>query len=307
MKKRIKAVIVAIIICIICILPSYAYNAQILYDTNGNVIGKDYGGQWIDGSVTGQETGRDGIYYNVVVFDLINSFGEQDANAPWHMFVGDGNFWRKVNGSDMGGGPINYTTILPENRNRIHWLAVSDGSLANGTKVSEYFDHIGWKYCTMINYVDVNPTCTTNGSGHKSCAECGYTQYYTIPATGHSSTTKLVSNATCTTPAIYHDTCDRCGAETRGNYYSGTRLGHIWNEGQITKEPTVYETGIRHFTCLRDGNHQVDMPEPKLRFTIFIGDQRLEAANMNGQKIYRIYKGDTLLVESTGTAQKPAV
>lgn len=75
--------------------------------------------------------------------------------------------------------------------------------------------------------------------------------------------------ATCTAEGYTGDeTCSICGTVVK----SGSKteaLGHKWDNGKVTKEPTVSEEGVKTFTCTNSGCKETKteaiakLPEPK--------------------------------------------
>ena len=58
----------------------------------------------------------------------------------------------------------------------------------------------------------------------------------------------VVTAPTCTAKGYTTHTC-ACGDSYRDGYTAA--LGHAWDSGTVTKEPTATETGVRTFTCTR--------------------------------------------------------
>ncbi len=86
------------------------------------------------------------------------------------------------------------------------------------------------------------PDCTTDGMKHHKCS-CGKVNTTeVIPMLGHEEN----GEATCETDSV----CLRCDEVLK------TALGHDWDNGHITKDPTETEQGEREYTCLRDSNHK---------------------------------------------------
>ena len=56
-----------------------------------------------------------------------------------------------------------------------------------------------------------------------------------------------VTNPTCTKKGYTTHTCELCGYSYKDTYVNA--LGHSWNEGVVTKEPTEETAGIRTYTC----------------------------------------------------------
>jgi DNA-directed RNA polymerase subunit RPC12/RpoP len=116
--------------------------------------------------------------------------------------------------------------------------------------------------------VTTEPTCTADGIKTFTCTVCGETRTETVPALGHDLSKTEAKTATCTESGnIEYWTCNRCGklfsdaegtteivlAETVIN-----ALGHAWDNGVITAEPTCTETGVKTFTCTRCGETRTE-------------------------------------------------
>ena len=69
-----------------------------------------------------------------------------------------------------------------------------------------------------------------------------------------------VTTATCTAPGTGVRTCSICGAKQYGNIKA---LGHIWDEGTVTSEPTKETEGEMTYKCIRCGDTYTE-PIPKL-------------------------------------------
>ena len=93
------------------------------------------------------------------------------------------------------------------------------------------------------------PTCTDKGYTTYTCA-CGDT--YTadeVAALGHNEVTDKGYAATCTEEGLTDGKhCDRCNTVLT-EQETIPALGHSWDDGEITKEPTEEETGICTYTC----------------------------------------------------------
>ena len=96
--------------------------------------------------------------------------------------------------------------------------------------------------------VTTEPTETTPGVRTFTCAVCGQTRTETIPATGAHDYqfTKNVA-PTCTADGYDLYTCSSCGATEKRN--SKPALGHKWDSGTVTTEPTATTPGVRTYTC----------------------------------------------------------
>ncbi|MDD6708541.1 MAG: leucine-rich repeat protein [Ruminococcus sp.] len=95
-------------------------------------------------------------------------------------------------------------------------------------------------------------TCTETGlteGGH--CSVCGeiLKAQKVIPATGHTVITDEYKAPTCTETGLTEGShCSNCGETIKTQKVIPT-LDHKWNDGEITKEPTCTENGIKIYTC----------------------------------------------------------
>lgn len=106
-------------------------------------------------------------------------------------------------------------------------------------------------------------TCTTEGEITYTCVgvDCAicatadklatYTEK--IPATGHDWGEGETHNADCTHGEYIHFECqnDNCGETYDVVTDAAAALGHLWNSGEITTEPTCTVDGVKTFTCTR--------------------------------------------------------
>ena len=72
-----------------------------------------------------------------------------------------------------------------------------------------------------------------------------HTHYYTATVTAPTCTTKGYTTHTCACGNSYVDT------------YTDA-LGHAWDNGKVTKQPTEAETGVKTFTCTRCGETKTE-------------------------------------------------
>lgn len=96
--------------------------------------------------------------------------------------------------------------------------------------------------------VTTEPTETTPGVRTFTCAVCSQTKTEVIPATGaHTFVfTKNVAPS-CTEAGYDLYTCRDCGATEKRN--SKPALGHKWDSGTVTAEPTEKDPGTMTYTC----------------------------------------------------------
>ena len=98
--------------------------------------------------------------------------------------------------------------------------------------------------------VDVEPTCTKDGSQSRHCKNCdAVIDSEVIPATGHSGEWKVVKASTCTAVGSKERTCAVCGNKTTEEIPA---KGHSWNsEPTVDKAATCTATGSQSVHCAR--------------------------------------------------------
>lgn len=94
------------------------------------------------------------------------------------------------------------------------------------------------------------PTCTADGLEVSTCTRCDAERTQSIRMLGHDYAVTEVGE-TCTEQGYTLHKCSRCGDEFRDNYRDA--LGHDWDEGKVTKEPTYESEGVLTHTCRRCG------------------------------------------------------
>ncbi len=156
----------------------------------------------------------------------------------------------------------------------------------------EFVDAEGKEEITSDNYSDlvipalghdlqkveaVEPTCTEDGNiAYWQCSRCGLLYVsgdgmeeveeadVILPAAGHELVAVEEVPATCETDgAKAHFKCETCAklfsdAEGTAEIEAPEvipALGHDWDEGVVTKEPTLISEGEKLFTCKNDPSH----------------------------------------------------
>ena len=142
----------------------------------------------------------------------------------------------------------------------------------------DYGGTITWKCYHAYTSVVTDPTCTEQGYTTHTCSRCGdsYVDDY-VEATGHSfGEWKETKAATCTEKGEKTRCCERenCNTiETQSmkaldhelsaatctepakcqregyNHTEGDALGHQWDNGVVTTEPTEEAEGVKTYTC----------------------------------------------------------
>ena len=97
--------------------------------------------------------------------------------------------------------------------------------------------------------VTTEPTEKDPGVMTYTCVICSMTKTSPIPATGEHTFvfTKNIAPA-CTTEGYDLYTCSGCGATEKRNVKPA--LGHKWDDGKVTTEPTEKDPGVITYTCV---------------------------------------------------------
>lgn len=106
--------------------------------------------------------------------------------------------------------------------------------------------------------VTTEPTETTPGVRTFTCAVCSQTKTEVIPATG-AHTFVFTKNVapTCTEAGYDLYTCRDCGATEKRN--PKPALGHKWDNGTVTTEPTEKDPGTMTYTCTVCGQTKTEV------------------------------------------------
>ncbi len=104
-------------------------------------------------------------------------------------------------------------------------------------------------------------TCTEAGVVRYTCTLCGDTYTETLPALGHDIVNDTAVPATCTeTGLTAGEHCTRCNYKVAQEVVPA--LGHNWDAGVVTVQPTETEKGEKTFTCSRCGETKTEtIPE----------------------------------------------
>ena len=101
-------------------------------------------------------------------------------------------------------------------------------------------------------------TCVEAGCDRMICDDCGAViSEEILPALGHDLIVDAEIPATCTEEGLTEGQhCSRCAYKTARVYVPA--LGHDWDEGKVTAEPTATADGVKTFTCLRCGETKTE-------------------------------------------------
>ena len=112
--------------------------------------------------------------------------------------------------------------------------------------------------------VDKEVTCEETGLKSIHCKRCDEKKdETTIPAKGHVKGEVKIENATestCEEGGSYDEVvyCTVCNKELSRNTVKTEALGHKWNEGKITTQPTCTEEGVKTFQCMVCGKTKTE-------------------------------------------------
>ena len=95
-----------------------------------------------------------------------------------------------------------------------------------------------------------NVTCTHDGIKTYTCKTCKASKIEVIPATGHQASDLCnVKEATCLEAGYTGDIyCKICNTQLQVGTVIPQKQ-HIWDNGDITKEPTCVDDGLKKYTC----------------------------------------------------------
>lgn len=106
--------------------------------------------------------------------------------------------------------------------------------------------------------VTTEPTETTPGVRTFTCAVCSQTKTEVIPATGaHTFVFTKTVAPSCTEAGYDLYTCRDCGASEKRN--PKPALGHKWDSGTVTAEPTEKDPGTMTYTCTVCGQTKTEV------------------------------------------------
>ena len=101
-------------------------------------------------------------------------------------------------------------------------------------------------------------TCTTDGISVMTCSVCGHEETQILAATGHNPVDVEAKAPTCTAAGLTAGVkCSVCGEFTTAQEEIAP-LGHSWDEGAVTAEPTCTEVGKKAFNCTVCGDDKTE-------------------------------------------------
>ena len=132
----------------------------------------------------------------------------------------------------------------------------------NGYCDCGHYNPAGHSHIWNSGEVVSSATCTTVGSMMYTCTDpnCLDTKITEIKALGHDKVSYGAKSPTCTTDGwLAYEECTRCDLST---YVVDPALGHDYNNGVVTTQPTCVLSGVRTYTCMRSGcdrSYQVEV------------------------------------------------
>lgn len=128
-----------------------------------------------------------------------------------------------------------------------HCLEKGSATFESGEKAAHTFDQKN----TADKYAKVKETCTSKGTYYYSCVcgEKGQQTFDTTATPSHKFSTALKSNET-----KHWSECSRCGEKN-------DIADHVWNNGEITKQPTADAEGEKTFSCTECGYKRTESIE----------------------------------------------
>ena len=158
--------------------------------------------------------------------------------------------------------------------------------------------------------VTTEPTETTPGVRTFTCAVCGQTKTEVFPATGAHTFGFAKSVAPSCTEAGYDlYTCRDCGATEQRNVKPA--LGHKWDNGTVTAEPSEKDPGTMTYTCTVCGQTKTEVIPATGPHTHVWGEGTVTVAPTETTPGVRTYtctvcgKTRTEIIPATGSAVCP--
>ena len=99
--------------------------------------------------------------------------------------------------------------------------------------------------------ITTEPTCQAIGVKTYTCTRCSATRTEDVAKVDHNIVTLPAVSATCTQTGLTEGSqCSYCGTVFVAQTVTAA-LGHSWDSGVITKEPSCGELGVKTYTCTR--------------------------------------------------------
>ena len=140
----------------------------------------------------------------------------------------------------------------------------------------------------------VAATCTEGGYTEYTCSRCKDSYKDTTFPLGHTSTPYAEVSATCTESGFTGGTyCSVCN-ETLTERTVVPALGHDWDDGVVTTEPTEEAAGVRTFSCSRCDATRTEPIAPLDHTHNFVLTETVKATcEEGGYELYTCSCGET--------------
>ena len=116
-----------------------------------------------------------------------------------------------------------------------------------GSKKSYYTTDTSVSVTIKRRELHCNVTVESRNTKYANYSSSSYATFRCVEAHEHSYTA-VVTAPTCTEKGYTTHTCS-CGHSYVDTYTDA--LGHAWDSGKVTKQPTATETGVRTYACTR--------------------------------------------------------
>ena len=116
-----------------------------------------------------------------------------------------------------------------------------------GSKKSYYTTDTSVSVTIKRRELHCNVTVESRNTKYANYSSSSYASFKCVEAHEHSYTA-VVTAPTCTEKGYTTHTCS-CGDSYVDTYTDA--LGHAWDSGKVTKQPTETETGVKTYTCTR--------------------------------------------------------
>ena len=208
-------------------------------------------------------------------------------------------------------------TYIVSKHNLIHFdakVATCEDSGWKAYEKCENCSYTTYETISALNHdyetVIIDPTCTEKGYTKYTCKNDPthtYVDSY-VDETGHTETTTLAKEPTCFETGLTEGKhCSICSTVLVAQEVIQT-IEHSWDEGMVTKEPIVKETGILTYTCeVCSATKTDDIPTiPPRDFTVtFVNwDDEVLLTLPVKEASDAVYTGPTPTKPSTSTDKK---
>ena len=195
-------------------------------------------------TVSLRKSAVDGDVVDSVALDTLGTLGLQHVSFETDGTDGD-LFYITLDGKaadDNGANDADFVVIRKEKANACQHNYEQ-------TTIAAECERPGYIIMTCSSCGDSYVQKTLAELGHDylngTCTRCGQKE----GETPHKHSYKdIVTAPTCTAKGYTTHTCS-CGDSYVDTYVDA--LGHVWDSGKVTKQPTATETGVRTYTCTR--------------------------------------------------------